>query len=63
MLLDLADSPTLVAQTLGWIIATELLDQVAGIAGDIPWEFDGVDALKYNVVGAHGIRAREWRGT
>jgi len=63
VLLYLADSPTLVAQTLGGIVSAQLLDQVASITRDIPGELDGIDALKYDVVGTHRIRASKWRGT
>lgn len=59
VLLYFTNAATLIAQTLGWIIATEFLDQIAGIACDIARKFDGIDALKYDVVCAHGIGARE----
>lgn len=59
MLLYFANAATLIAQTLGGIIATEFLDQIAGIACDIARKFDGIDALKYDVVCAHGIGASE----
>lgn len=59
MLLYFANAATLIAQALGRIIATEFLDQIAGIACDIARKFDGIDALKYDVVCAHGIGARE----
>lgn len=54
-----ANAAALIAQTLGGIIATQFLDQITGVASDIARKFDGIDALKYNVVCAHGIRARK----
>lgn len=59
MLLYFANAATLITQTLGGIIATEFLDQIAGIACNISRKFNGIDALKYDVVCAHGIGARE----
>lgn len=59
MLLYLADAAALVAQTLGGIVATQLLDQSAGIARNVARKFDGIDALQDDVVRAHRIGTGE----
>lgn len=62
VLLDLTDATSLVAQPFGRIVPAQLLDQVAGVACDIPGELNGVDSLQDDVVSAHWVRASEGRG-
>lgn len=62
MLLYLADAAALIAETLGGIVATQLLNEGARVARYVARKFDGIDALQDNVVRAHRIGAgKRWR--
>lgn len=60
---DFADATTLVAQTFGWVVATQLFDQCRRISRNIAWKFDGIDSLQNDVVRSHWIGTGEWRST
>lgn len=61
MLLNFADSAALIAEPFRWIVAAQFLYQGAGVARDIPREFDGIDAFQNDVVCAHRIGSGERR--
>ena len=62
MLLNVAYAALLIAQPLGRVVSTQFLDERRRRSGDVPRELYGVDALEDDVVGLHGVRAREGRG-
>lgn len=63
VLLNLADASTLVTQSIGRIVAAQLLDERCCVSRNIAWKFDGVNALQDYVVRTHWVRSSKWRGT
>ena len=61
MFLDVAYFALLVAESFGWIVAAEFLDEGRSVAGDIAGEIDSVDALEDDVVRLHGVGSGEGR--
>lgn len=61
MLFDVLDAALLVAQSFCGIVATQLLNEVYCISGNIARKVNCIDPFEDNVVGAHRVNSRKGR--
>lgn len=61
VLFDVHNAIFAIPQALCWIVTTKPLDQIVSITADLLRKLNHINSLQNDVVGLHGIRAREWR--